>query len=195
MKPKNPEVGRWKMSQAEYKPRKVKPTFDMLLNKYVHQAGFRMSRQYGKRPRSPSTERSYRHQDSAGDAKRQVTRQTVQSRLVYPGDSSYWRVKEQGTKAADIERRVIPDRSLIIGTHVLKLKDPVAEPSSGKPILAIVPKVTESAKVGSSQTEIVETGSSQTELPKPRDSKYTQPRWCPPRITKAQKRKLQRAMN
>ena len=137
------------------------PTFDMLLNKYVHQAGSRMSQQYGKRPRSLSTERSYRHQDSAGDTKRQVTRQTVQSRLVYPGDSSYWRVKEQGTKVADIESRVIPDRSLIIGTHVLKLKDPVAEPSSGKPILAIVPKVTEAAKARSSQTEIVETGSSQ----------------------------------
>ena len=74
MKPKNPEVGRWKVNQAEYRPRKVKPTFDMLLNKYVHQAGSRMSWQYGKRPRSPSTKRSYRHQDSTGDAKRQVTR-------------------------------------------------------------------------------------------------------------------------
>ena len=84
----------------------------------------------------------------------------MQSRLVYPGNSSYWRVKEKGDKAADIESRVILDRYLGIGTHVLELKDPVTEPSINKPILAIVSKATEMARAGSSQTGIVEAGSS-----------------------------------
>ena len=49
MKPKNPEVGKWKTNQVEYKPKKIKPTFDMLLNKYVRQAGSKVTRQHGKR--------------------------------------------------------------------------------------------------------------------------------------------------
>ena len=32
MKPKNPEIGKWKTNQVEYRPKKFKPTFDMLLN-------------------------------------------------------------------------------------------------------------------------------------------------------------------
>ena len=186
MKPKNPEVGKWKTNQVEYKPRKIKPTFDMLLNKYVRQAGSRATRQYGKRPRSPSTERSHRYQESAGGFKRQITRQMMQSRLLYPGESSYWRVKEQGAKAANMERRLVPEESLVIGTHVLKLKDPVIKPAYNKPIIAIVPKATSSDH---------EAGSSRTEIAKSRDPKYTQPKWCPPGITKTQKRKLQRARN
>ena len=158
----------------------------MLLNKYARQAGSKVTRPHGKRPRSPSAEISYRHPELAGEPKRQVTRQTVQSRLVYTGDSSYWRVKEQGAKAADIERRLIPEKSLVIGTHVLKLKDPVTEPAADKPILAIVPKATSNDH---------EAGSSQTEVIKSRDPKYIQPKWCPPGITKTQKRKLQRARN
>ena len=114
----------------------------------------------------------------AGEPKRQVTRQTVQSRLVYPGDSSYWRVKEQGAKATDIGRSLISEKSLVIGTHVLKLKDPVTEPAADEPILAIVPKVTSNDH---------EAGSSQTEVIKFRDPKYVQPKWCPPGITKTQK--------
>ena len=75
---------------------------------------------------------------------------------------------------------------MVIGTHVLKLKDPVAEPATDKPILAIMPKAT---------TSDHEAGSSQTEVTKSRDPKYTQPKWCPPGITKTQRRKLQRARN
>ena len=75
---------------------------------------------------------------------------------------------------------------MVIGTHVLKLKDLVTEPLNDKPILAIVPKATSNDH---------EAGSSQTEVTRPRDPKYTQPKWCPPGITKTQKRKLQRARN
>ena len=78
---------------------------------------------------------------------------------------------------------MIPDKSLVIGTHVLKLKDPVTEPAADKPIFAIMPKVISSDH---------EAGSSQTEVTRPRDPKYIQPKWCPPGITKTQKRKLQK---
>ena len=100
MKPKNPEVGKWKTNQVEYKPKRAKPTFDMVLNKYVRQAGSKVNQQYGKRPRSPSIEGSRQYQKSAGESKHQATQQSVQSRLVYPGNSSYWWVKAPGVKAA-----------------------------------------------------------------------------------------------
>ena len=70
MKPKKPEVGKWKTNQVEYKPKKIKPTFDMLLNKYVRQARAKVNQQYGKRPRSPSIEGSCQYQKSAGEPKR-----------------------------------------------------------------------------------------------------------------------------
>ena len=54
IKPRNPEVGKWKTNQVEYKPKRIKPTFDMLLNKYVRQAGSKWDQRHGKRPRSPS---------------------------------------------------------------------------------------------------------------------------------------------
>ena len=55
-----------------------------------------------------------------------------------------------------IERGLIPEKSLVIGTHVLKLKDPVTEPAADEPILAIVPKVTSNDhEAGSSQTEVI----------------------------------------
>ena len=55
IKPKSPEVGRWKTNNVKYRPRKTKPTFDMLLNKCVRQAGSGSRQwQHGKRPRSPS---------------------------------------------------------------------------------------------------------------------------------------------
>ena len=37
-----------KKNQVEYKPKKIKPTFDMLLNKYVRQAGSKVNQQHGK---------------------------------------------------------------------------------------------------------------------------------------------------
>ena len=81
---------------------------------------------------------------------------------------------------------MVPNNSLVIGTHVLKLKDPAIGLANDEPILAIVPKVTSNDH---------EAGSSQAVATKPRDPKYTQPKWCPPGITKTQRRKLQRARN
>ena len=81
---------------------------------------------------------------------------------------------------------MVPNNSLVIRTHVLKLKDPAIEPANDEPILAIMPKVTSSDH---------EAGSSQAVAAKPRDPKYTQSKWCPPGITKTQRRKLQRARN
>src|SRR5664279_5226647 len=38
IKPKSPEVGKWKKNEVNARYKKIKPTFDMLLNKYTHQA-------------------------------------------------------------------------------------------------------------------------------------------------------------
>lgn len=38
VKPKSPEVGKWKTNEAKVHCKKIKPTFDMLLSKYVNQA-------------------------------------------------------------------------------------------------------------------------------------------------------------
>src|SRR5664279_5550452 len=69
--------------------------------------------------------------------------------------------------------------SLIIGTQVLKLKESAVEPAKDRLILTIAPKVTSNDH---------EASSSQA---KPRDPKYTQPRWCPTGLNKTHKRKLQ----
>jgi hypothetical protein len=39
IKPQSPKVGQWKVNTANAKYKQIKPTFDMLLNKYVRQAG------------------------------------------------------------------------------------------------------------------------------------------------------------
>ena len=94
---------------------------------------------------------------------------------MYPGGSSYWRGKAQEAKAADLGGGLVQNNSLVIGTHVLKLKDPAIGLADDEPILAIVPKVTSSDH---------EAGSSQVIVAKPREPKYTQPKWCLPGITK-----------
>ena len=38
VKPKSPEVGRWKTNEAKVLRKKIKPTFDMFLSKYANQA-------------------------------------------------------------------------------------------------------------------------------------------------------------
>src|SRR3954465_9468922 len=38
VKPKSPEVGKWKKNEAKVQHKKIKPTFDMLLSKYSNQA-------------------------------------------------------------------------------------------------------------------------------------------------------------
>ena len=135
---------------------------------------------------SLSIEGSCQNQESAGKSKRQATGKTMHSRLVYPGGSSYWRVKAQGTKAADLGGGLVTNNSLVIGTHVFKLKDPTIGLANDEPILAIMPKVTSSDH---------EAKSSKAVAAKPRDPKYTQPKWSLPGITKTQRRKRQRAKN
>ena len=34
---------------------------------------------------------------------------------------------------------MVADNLLIVGTHVIKMKDPVVEPATGEPIAAIMP--------------------------------------------------------
>ena len=56
IKPKNPEVGMWKINGGRRQAPKIKPTVSMLLEKYTsHRAGNVFNRLGGvKRPRSPS---------------------------------------------------------------------------------------------------------------------------------------------
>ena len=63
IKPRSPEVGRWKTNKVKSRPKHIKPTFDMLFSKYSGQkAGFNSNRPYlGKRPRSPSGEETSRN--------------------------------------------------------------------------------------------------------------------------------------
>src|ERR1041385_2324772 len=55
VKPKSPEVGRWKTNEAKVLRNKIKPTFDMLLSKYANQADGSSSNRSSrlKRSRSP----------------------------------------------------------------------------------------------------------------------------------------------
>ena len=55
VKPKSPEVGKWKRNEAKVQRKKIKPTFDMLLSKYAnHAAGSSSNRSSNwKRSRSP----------------------------------------------------------------------------------------------------------------------------------------------
>ena len=38
VKPKSPEVGKWKKNEAKVQRKRIKPTFDMLLSKYASQS-------------------------------------------------------------------------------------------------------------------------------------------------------------
>ena len=58
VKPKSPEVGKWKKNEAKVQRKRIKPTFDMLLSKYVNpSAGSSSNRPLDlNRPRSPSAD-------------------------------------------------------------------------------------------------------------------------------------------
>ena len=58
VKPKDPEVDKWKTNEAKVQRKKIKPTFDMLLSKYAnHAAGSSSNRSSNwKRSRSPPRE-------------------------------------------------------------------------------------------------------------------------------------------
>jgi hypothetical protein len=73
-----------------------------------------------------------------------------------------------------------------VGTQALKLKEPVdidKPTSSDKAILTIQPRSSANDHEAS------------TSKAKPRDPKYTQPKWCPLGLTKTKKRRLQRMRN
>ena len=63
VKPKSPEVGKWKTNEAKVQRKKIKPTFDMLLSKYANQAaGSSYDRALNlKRSRSPPREEFQHH--------------------------------------------------------------------------------------------------------------------------------------
>lgn len=89
------------------------------------------------------------------------------------------------TKSGNIKQDINAD-SIIIGTHMLNIQQPTVSINSGnptEPIFTITPR---------SSANDNEAGTSQA---KPRDPKCTRPKWCPPGLTKKQKRKLQRLRN
>ena len=63
VKPKSPEVGKWKTNEAKVQRKRIKPTFDMLLSKYAIQAAGSSSNRSPnlKRSRSPPREESHHH--------------------------------------------------------------------------------------------------------------------------------------
>ncbi len=63
VKPKSPEVGKWKRNEAKVQHKRIKPTFDMLLSKYAnHAAGSSSNRSPNlKHSRSPPREEFQHH--------------------------------------------------------------------------------------------------------------------------------------
>ena len=55
VKPKSPEIGKWKRNEVKVQCKRIKPTFDMLLSKYTNQSAGSSFNQstHLKRPRSP----------------------------------------------------------------------------------------------------------------------------------------------
>jgi hypothetical protein len=63
IKPKSPEVGKWKINEVKAQRKQIKPTFDMLMSKYANQVTSSNSNQssHVKCPWSPPRERYPRH--------------------------------------------------------------------------------------------------------------------------------------
>jgi hypothetical protein len=82
--------------------------------------------------------------------------------------------------------------SVIIGTQVISVVQLLVtnNPASKGSILMIAPKPIANDHEASSSK-----GPTPPKENKPIDPKYTQPMWCPPGLTKTQKRKLQRLRN
>ena len=109
IKPKNPEVGQWKVNAANAKYKRIKPTFDVLLNKYVRTAGSSRSRHYRKRARSPPAEEFSRHVKPAVakippwkgtfDKSRLGSTSRLKEHLPGPGVRQVWRAKPQSAEA------------------------------------------------------------------------------------------------
>src|SRR5664279_3718051 len=152
IKPKNPEVGQWKVNALNAKYKRIKSNFDMLLNKYVRKAGSSSRRHYGKRPRSPSAEKSSRHvkpavakiPPSKGTFDRSRLGPTSRLEEYLPSSEvgKMWRARTQGIKTGKPENMAGKSfgGSFVIGTQILKIKVPVVEPAKGGPLFTIGPK-------------------------------------------------------
>src|SRR5438132_1187098 len=68
IKPKSPEVRRWKTNRVEAKRKRIKPTFDMLLSKYMNQSAGSKSNwpSYMKCPRAHPKEKPPRNTSPYG---------------------------------------------------------------------------------------------------------------------------------
>ena len=74
VKPKSPEVGKWKRNEAKVQRKRIKPTFDMLLSKYANQStGSSFNRPtHLKRPRSPSDDMFSQYMKTKGAISRRA---------------------------------------------------------------------------------------------------------------------------
>jgi hypothetical protein len=63
VKPKSPEIGKWKTNEARVQRKRIKPNFDMLLSKYANQAAGSSSNRSStlKRSRSPPRQEFQHH--------------------------------------------------------------------------------------------------------------------------------------
>ena len=68
VKPKSPEIGKWKTNEAKVQRKRIKPTFDTLLSKYANQAADSSSNRSSnlKRSRSPPREEFQHHASPYG---------------------------------------------------------------------------------------------------------------------------------
>ena len=136
----------------------------------------------------------------AKDAKGNAVWQPVRSRLVFPNipEKSQSSIatnipeKSQSSVAANMpEKSHAGSDSINIGTQVVTMRQSATSNSDGKgPILTIAPRSAANDHEASSSR-----GPPPPKEKKPVDPKYTQPVWCPPGLTKTQKRKLQRLRN
>ena len=124
----------------------------------------------------------------AKDAKGKEVRQPMRSRLVFLNIPE----KSQSSIAVNmLEKSPAGSDSINIGTQVVTMRPSATSNSYGKgPILTIAPRFAANDHEASSGR-----GPPPPKEKKPVDPKYTQPVWCPPGLTKTQKRKLQRLRN
>ncbi|KAK1668214.1 hypothetical protein QYE76_056373 [Lolium multiflorum] len=105
------------------------------------------------------------------------------------GDEMKWRPKSPCAEISESSKQQENSTnvsSVIIGTQELKLKEPVVvdEPANSKKVILTIPPRSSANDHEAS-----------TSKAKPRDPKYTQPKWCPLGLTKTKKRRLQRMRN
>src|ERR1041385_1542301 len=121
----------------------------------------------------------------------------IQDRLSYGANRSMqshpkeasgkmWRAESSSAiipESAKTKEDGIGVKTFMVGTEVLKLKEPIVidDPAISSGGVVAVPQgpMTNDHEASTSEVE-------------PRDPKYTQPKWCPPGISKSQKRRLQR---